>query len=129
VAAFELAFAEARSRSNSKVPDEAPPIGRIARPVVRRSPGVVLLRCAYDIRAVFVGTGVSRPAPIKRDLALAITAGSGAGDPEIFELDDAVFDLLAALDDWAEQRIFDDTPEAKALVADLRAHYLLELSW
>jgi hypothetical protein len=128
LAVCELAFAEARNRSDPKQPVGGVPIGRnrIAPLLaVRRSSGVVLVRCGYDIRAIFA-TGI-RHAPAKRHIALAIATPSGAADPHIFELDYAIFDLVAALNDWTERRVFGETLEAEELIANLAAHGLLEL--
>jgi hypothetical protein len=86
---------------------------------------VVLRRCGFDIRALFE-TGVMEPPPAKRDVALAIATPPGAAEPGVFELENAVFELLAALDDWTGRRAFGETPEAQALIADLAAHGLLE---
>lgn len=129
LAACELAFAEARDRSGGEdaygtAPDAR---NRAATPAaIRRHPGVVLLRCGYDIRAL-LETGLTKPAPAKRDLALAVATPPGAADPGISEFDRAVFDLLAALDDWTERAVFGDTVEARALIADLAARGLVEL--
>ena len=52
---------------------------------------------------------------------------SGADQPRIFELLPVVFDLLAALDDWADPTVFCDTPEANELIVDLAEHGLIEV--
>jgi hypothetical protein len=123
LAACELAFAETRMGD-----DDGPAVNNSAgKPdAVRRRRGVVLLRCGYDIRAI-LETGLTDASPAERDVTLAIATPPGAADPDIFELDTAVFDLLVALDDWTERRAFDNTPEAQAFIADLAAHGLLEL--
>jgi hypothetical protein len=130
LSACELACVEARDRSNAAWVAKEPPIKHIRvgpRCVIRRHLGVVLLRCRYDIRALFEA-GIIRPPPTKRAITLAIAIPPGAADPRIVELDDTVFDLLAALDDWTERRAFGETPEAQALIADLSTRGLLELS-
>jgi hypothetical protein len=123
VAACELAMAEARSFAEGDVRPpahsaKAPPGGRI-----RRRPGVVLLRCRYDIQGVF-GGGARRVA--KRGLRLAIAVPAGADGPEVAELAPPVFDLLAALDDAkAHPRIGSAGISADLLTA-LMAHGLVE---
>jgi hypothetical protein len=128
VAACELAFAEALNITDAGHTDgDVPAAKNLAAEstAIRRRPGVVLLRCRYDIRALFE-TGLATAPPAKRDVALAIATSAGIADPGIFELDDAVFELLAALDDWTESRPFGETPDARALVAGLAAYGLLE---
>jgi hypothetical protein len=128
LAACELAFAEARRHGDEGQADDRVEAMRncSAKPrAIRRHPGVVLLRCGFDIRALFE-TRVIEPPPAKRDVALAIATPPGAADPGVFELDNTVFELLAALDDWTGRRAFGETPEAQALIADLAAHGLLE---
>ena len=90
------------------------------RPAIRRSHGVVLLRCAFDIRGIFEGEHSTLPS--ERDTYLAIAWMSG--EPQILELTPEVFDLLAALDQWVA---LDDLPGADELVADLAESGLVEL--
>ncbi|MBV9628334.1 MAG: hypothetical protein JO230_09585 [Xanthobacteraceae bacterium] len=129
LARCELGFAQARSRdATSDNSDSDQPVHQVsrARPgAVRRDPGVVLLRCAYDIRILFE-TGFAEPAPARRDVALAIATATGAREPAIFELKPAIFDLLAALDGWTDRRAFGATRKARAMVADLVSRGLLE---
>jgi hypothetical protein len=129
VAACELACAEARERNDPRHANGDKPASNCeAKPeVLRRSSGVLLLRCAHDIGALFEKGSASMPPPAKRDVALAIAIAPGAADPSVIELDDNVFNLLAALDDWTERRFFGKTPEAESLLADLAVHGLLEL--
>jgi hypothetical protein len=129
LARCELAFAQARSRnvgSSDLDPDQpAQQAGRTGPRMVRRDRGVVLLCCAYDIRTLFE-TGSVEPAPPRRDVAVAMATAPGAREPAIFELDPAIFELLAALDDWTDRRAFGATRKAKQVVAELVSGGLLE---
>jgi hypothetical protein len=92
-------------------------------PGIRRAPGVILLRCAYDIRPIFEEN--SAALPLKRDTPLAIVMPLRADHPRIFELLPVVFDLLAVLDDWTDPSAFGDTPED--LIVELKASMLVEV--
>ena len=117
VAACELACAVARAQTNStSSPDVVPP--DTTGSAIRRNPGVVLLRTAFDIRAIF--EGASSHEPVERETLLAIA--TNAGEPQIFELTAETFHLLAALDQWIA---LDDMPDG--LVADLAKANLLEV--
>jgi hypothetical protein len=120
VAACELACAQVRVLPDPGEPATAP-VGA-TRAGIRRKPGIVLLRAAYDIRAIFEnGRGVT--APIERETLLAITLASG--EPRIFELSPEIFDLLAALERWVA---IDELPDADELIASLADAGMLELS-
>ncbi len=121
VAACELALATARVAANDGVPGEWPAGEESAR--MRRAPAVVLHRSAYDVRPIFEdAAGIAAPA--QRDTPLAIVPQALAGEPAIFELAPAVFDLLAALDDWTDRAAF--AGEADELIADLARAGLVE---
>ena len=47
--------------------------------------------------------------------------------PRIFEVMPVIFDLLAALDDWADPSGLDTEPEFAQLLVDLTAHGLVEV--
>ena len=119
VAAFELACAQVRV-----APDAGEPAAAIVATGagIRRKPGVVLLRAAYDIRAIFEN-GRRVAAPIERETPLAITLASG--EPQIFELTPEIFDLLSALERWVA---IDEFPGADELIASLADAGMLELS-
>jgi hypothetical protein len=129
LAGCELAFAQARSgdaRSGDLEPGR--PVHQTSRAPpssVRRGPDVALLRCTYDIRTLFE-TGSLEAVPPRRDLTLAIANTPGAREPAIFELDPAIFDLLAALDDWTDRRAFGITRKARAMLAELVSRGLVE---
>jgi hypothetical protein len=120
VAAFELACAEAYLSSDrvSRVEAELTHSGR---PSVRRKPSVVLLRTSFDIRPIFEGRS-ERANPVEREVTLGID--SYAGELRIYELTSEVFDLLAALGEWAE---LGEIPNADRLVAELAGAGLLEV--
>jgi hypothetical protein len=120
VAAFELACAQVRVASDTGEPATVPV--DTARAGIRRKPGVVLLRAAYDIRAIFEN-GRGATAPIERETPLAITLASG--EPQIFELTPEIFDLLSALERWVA---IDELPGADELIASLADAGMLELS-
>jgi len=96
------------------------------RDSVRRQPGVVLLRCAYDISAIFEGD-LAGAAPTKRDVPLVVGMPPGADHPQVFEILAVAFDLLAALDDWTDPATFGTAPELKQLIGELAEHRLLEV--
>jgi hypothetical protein len=124
VAACELAMADVRVlvQDQRDVADS-----NVSEPVnsIRRRPGIVLLRCTYDIRPIFVSDadGVS---PSKRDTPLAISIAPGAQHPTVFELAPAVFDLLSTISDWSECEALGTAAELKELISELTACGLVE---
>jgi hypothetical protein len=120
VAACELACAQARAGCE----DGATPANDVRRTGIRRRPGVVLLRCAFDIRPIFeAGAGD----PVERDTPLAIVPAPDRDQPGIFELPPAVFDLLAALEGRVDAADLREVPETDALIADLARAGLMEV--
>jgi len=124
IAACEFACAQVRS----ELPD-----GDVAKPngimvdrmrVIRRQRGVRLLRCAYDIRPLFENGADAEPA--RRETLVAITIPPQVREPQVFELLPAIFDLLAALDDWVDPAVLGVTEGLDELVADLARHGLVE---
>jgi len=126
VAACELACADV----DTDVEDRGSPPGANASDAlsrgVRRSPAVVLLRCAYDIRPIFEA-GSGHPAPIRRETPLAIVVPPGADGPQVFEVIAPLFDLFAELDDWTDPRELNTAPEFVDFLADLSAQGLIEV--
>jgi hypothetical protein len=118
VAACELACATIRVAADGG-PAEAMPADA-GRPAIRRTPGVVLLRTAFDVRSIFEGG--SNSLPLERQTLLAIAFNSG--EPQIYELTPEVFDVLAALDRWVA---VEEIPNADGLFADLAEAGMLEL--
>jgi hypothetical protein len=119
VAACELACARVRIEGGNAAPVEATVAGAL-RPGIRRKPGIVLLRTAYDVQAIFE-EGCERADPSQRETLLAIAFC--AGEPQIFALAPEVFNLLTALDQWLA---VDEFPDADRLIADLAETGLLE---
>ena len=123
VAACELALAEARRFAEDEAAPPARAVGgRVAR--IRRRPGVVLVRCRYDIRPVFEG-GSARIA--RRPTFLAVAVPLGGEEPAVSALAPPVFKLLAALDSPRKGTDIGRTAEAEALVDTLTATGLVEL--
>ncbi len=118
VAGCELACAEARSRAGVEEQSKTE-LKDLPRRAIRRHPGIVLLRTAFDIRNVFEGAG-NRP-PAQRDTPLAIAWISG--EPQILELPPEVFELLTALEHWTALA---ELPGADELIADLAQSGLVE---
>jgi hypothetical protein len=125
VAACELACAEI----DADVQDRDPQLGAVScalGPGIRRSPAVVLLRSAYDIRPIFE-TGLQQAVPKQRETPLVIALPPRVHRPQVFEVLPAIFDLLAVLDDWVDPVALDDDPCFTKLLADLTAQGLVEV--
>ena len=131
VARCEFALGEARFRRTEPLEREAPnPMqercGKVRSRAVRRAESVTLVRCTHDVRPVFENAPASA-APNRRDTPLVIAKPRAAMEPEIFEIPATLFDLLAALDHWTEQRLFDQAAGGGLLIADLVQRGLLEV--
>jgi len=128
VAALELAIATVRVVAGDRPPgdEELSARGRTTCASIRRSPAVVLLWTAYDIRPLFENAA-DRGDPVARDVPLAIVAPGSVNAPEIFELAPAVFELLGSLDDWVDQATFEEWDDARKMVADLANAGLVEV--
>jgi len=122
VAACELALAEARSFAEDHVTPIRPAAARLTR--VRRRPGVLLVRCRYDVRPVFEG-GNARIA--RRPTFLAVAVPPGAIQPAVAELAAPVFKLLATLDTPHPRAGIGHTKDAEALIEALAAEGLVDL--
>jgi len=85
-----------------------------------------LLRCAYDVRPIFE-PGAVKTAPVKRDTLLAVATPPGAGGAQVLEIMPAIFDLLAALDDWIDPTGLNADPGLARLLEDLAARGLIEV--
>jgi hypothetical protein len=128
LAACEFAIAEARGRAIGADPAGGVVLGQRAtarRGPIRRGAGVVLLRCAYDVRGMF-DIQANMSAPASRDVALAVVIPPGMTEPELFGLDPAVFDLLAALDTWTTRSLFGRARRSARLISSLVGCGLLE---
>jgi hypothetical protein len=115
------AIAQAQEKSLVDQTADGPQLNRR----FRRRRGVVLLRCAYDVRPCFEGAPGDF-IPAKRDLALAITASRSTAEPRAMELHPFVFDLLVGCDDWTDLSALDRAPIDEEVVRELMTHRLIE---
>jgi hypothetical protein len=99
---------------------------RLQQGRIRRRSGLMLLRCAYDVRSVFEGGSVEA-VPAERETLLVIGMSDGAEQPQVSEVMPIIFDLLAALDDWTDPAAFGDTPELSQLLRQMELHGLIEV--
>jgi hypothetical protein len=128
LAACEFALAQARDHGGLDVSarQAAKRDNKRSLPAaIRRHPGVVLVRCCHDVRGIFT-SNAAQEAPTLRDVPLAVIGWYNSGEPEVVELDPAVYDLLAALNDWTLRQAFGETSAARRLIKDLVARGLLE---
>src|SRR6266852_4956450 len=116
VAAFEIACAKVDADPEHHSSDRTTSADRVHRGSIRRCPNVILLRCAYDIRPIFE-TGSEKAVPMKRETPLVVALPPGADGPQVFEVVPAIFDLLAALDDWTDPQGLDVEPGFAKLLA------------
>jgi hypothetical protein len=114
VAACELARAEALAADGSAETRRERSSGR----GIRRAPGVVLLRCVYDVRPIFE-TGPGGAAPQARDTLLAIVVPPGADRPQVFELLPFVFELLSALGNVIDPAVLGAAEVVRPLISEL----------
>jgi hypothetical protein len=125
VAACELACAKVRANAEGQL-SETEKKAKEPRRGIRRPPGLVLLRCSYDIRNIFEGD-LRAGTPTNRDTLLAVYLPPGTDQPRIFELLAVVFNLLTALNDWTDPAVFREIPEFEEVLADLCENRLLEV--
>jgi hypothetical protein len=122
LAAFEIAHAAVQTMSNEgaqSVPT-APP------GAVRRHPAVVLLRSVYDIRPILEQES-TEAALERRQTCLAFAMPGDSTRPVVQALMPELFALLDLLDDFAPREVFDDLPDADAMIDDLAASGLIEV--
>jgi len=127
VARCELAMAEvgaAGRPSRGSPPKFAPQ--QWAECSIRRAPGVKLLRCSYAIRSIFERQSTAT-VPQLRDTPLAIVMLGGSDRPQVFEVSGFVFELLAALDDFAHSSTLGVTSGLARLLGELAEHELIEV--
>jgi hypothetical protein len=124
VAACEFACATARARGGAQGLQAEKP-RNLPRGWIRRSFGVVLLRCSHDLRPIFEDRSY-KIAPIQRDTPLAINYPPGAASAQIFELAPLGFDLLARMDDWTDPVTLGDSSGVRELLGDLVECGLIE---
>jgi len=125
VATCEFAFAKVRVGAKARELEPARS-EHAPRDDIRRHPGAILLRCAYDIRPIFEA-GSGETAQVRRDTLLAIAIPPDAEHPRVFELLPPIFDVLAALDDWTARSALGSTPELDGLICHLAQHGLVEV--
>jgi hypothetical protein len=128
IAAYELAYATVRA-GESRVSNAAAATENALTPppgAIRRHPGAVLLRCAYDIRPILEGRA-GDAGPIARETRLAVAMLRDTDEPLVSELSSDIFELLEMLDQFADPAAFEDTPGMDKLIADLAAHGLVEV--
>jgi hypothetical protein len=126
VATCELACAAVGAAVEADVSATGNGHTHVPQGAIRRRQGVVLLRCRHDVRPIFEN-GSARAVPEKRDTPLAVAVPPGAARPQIFELPAAIFDLLAALDEWSDPAALSVTPGSAELLNELAQHGLLEV--
>jgi hypothetical protein len=122
VAACELAYATVvGSRSHSaKTRDAAAEQG------IRRHPGVVLVRCRYDVRPI-LEESAHEPDIAERDTPLAVSMPRSAEQPLFSSLSLQLFESLELLDDFFDPKELSDLPELNGLLADLADRGLIEV--
>lgn len=125
VAAYELAYGIVRAGETAAAKISADEIAASAG-AIRRHPGAVLLRCAYDIRPILEGRA-GRDAPARRDTLLAVTLLPGTEAPQVSQLPRDLFEVLEMLDDFIDPASFEDAPEVTGLVSTLAAEGLIEV--
>jgi hypothetical protein len=126
VAALEIACAKVDADPEHDSSDRATGEDRAHCGDIRRCPNVILLPCTYDVRPIFE-LGSEKAAPMKRETPLVVALPPGADGPQVFEVAPAIFDLLAALDDWTDPQGLDVVePDFAKLIVDLVRRGLVE---
>ena len=128
VASYELAYATVRADEKS-VSDKTVAMENALVPppgAIRRHPGAVLLRCAYDIRPILEGRAGNAGTDPAETL-LAVTMLPGTDEPLVSELSFDLFALLEMLDQFADPANFQDALELDELISELGARGLIEV--
>jgi hypothetical protein len=125
LAAYEMAYATVRAGgvergALAQAMPEAPPGS------IRRHPGILLLRCAYDIRSILEGRDHGAR-PERRETRLAIKMPPGTDEPRVLEVSDDLFEMLEMLDAFVDAAVFQDFPEAAQLIGQLAEDGLIEV--
>jgi uncharacterized protein (UPF0276 family) len=126
LAALELALATvlAGHQEDGRSCDmDSLPKGEAGMKQMRRAQGVVLLRCAHDIRAILEMDSLAPPT--RKDTPLIIAKPAGSAEPLIFDVPESVFVLLARLDEWTEPPA---SPQLSAFLAELADCGVLEIA-
>ena len=126
VATCELAYEQFRITTSG--PELAGASSEIVlrRPSVRRMPGIILFRSAYDIQPLFETRSLEL-VPAECNTGLVIAVPPDADRPKVFELHPLAFEFLAGLDDWTARSALDLTPDLDELISELAAHGLVEV--
>jgi hypothetical protein len=122
LATFEIAYA-AVQRMPSEAAQTAPDAPRVA---VRRHPAAVLLRSGYDLGPILEEES-AEATPQPGEVCLALTMRADSEHPVVQALLPELFALLDLLDDFAPREVFDDMPDADAIIEDLAASGLVEV--
>jgi len=125
MAACELAVATSRALAEDRPGHQENSRAVTLRACIRRSPAVVLLRIAYDVRPWFENASQAG-IPVARQVPLAIVAQAGGDHPKIFELPPAIFDLIDSIEDWVDEDTFEQW-EADKLIDELASAGLIEV--
>jgi len=127
VAALEIACAKVDADPERPLSDRTTDGDCDRTGSIRRCPNVILLRCAFDIRAIFE-PAPEKAVPAKRETPLVIAMPPGADSPQVFEVIPPIFDLLSALDDWVDPYALPAEADFVNLVADLASRGLIEVN-
>lgn len=125
VAAAEIAYAAVRSGERFEPATVDLEIDAL-RAGIRRHPSTVLLRCAYDIRAILDGR-IGEEIPARCDMRLVVAMPPGADQPLVSEVSSALFDVIEILDRWADPVVFYNLRDGARLVAELIERGLVEI--
>jgi hypothetical protein len=125
VAACEFAIARLRAGTGTPA-DGAASSKELPGGAIRRAPGIILLRCAHDIRPVVEGDA-EEATVVRRDTPLVVAIPPGAAHPAVFGVLPAVYDVLAALDDWTARSELGAASEVDELISELMPYGLVEV--
>jgi hypothetical protein len=126
VAICEFACACVRARADEDAADPSLPGPTVMANSIRRTPGIVLLRCGHDVRPIFEA-GSIKTIPEERVTTLAIALQPGSDRPGILEIRPAAFDLLTALDDWTDPTDVGLAPSHWDIIEALANYRLIEV--
>jgi hypothetical protein len=126
VAACELAMVETRNFVEDRAAQLKKSRSNGPKRDIRRRGGVVLLRCAHDIRSI-VEEGVGNVAPARRETLLVTVLPAEPHDVRILEVTRVVFDLLARLDHWTDPITLSGAGDMEKLIGHLSEHEFIEV--
>jgi hypothetical protein len=126
VAACELACLEVFAKVEERESEATIGEKNVRGGRIRRRPGVVLLRCSFDVRPIFEEDERDFVPP-QRNTPIAVARGFGISQHRIFELPLFIFDLLGALDNWTDPAEFGAVSELQELIRELAEQGLLEM--